>query len=946
MTRQSFRAEQRAQPANFDVQSAQAVPRFGAQPATNLGLSGGPRLQAQQPLDFSGLQQVLQGWQRQAIETQREEMARAAAERGAEAQMERGVGGVAETPEGFRPIEQRAFEAQAQEVYNQQVRTDALRTAAELQLQNRGNPGAFETAWQGYREKTVDTVAQSNATLAAEVDAYLDSVGGRGAIALMEQEHKDSLERQTADMLASLDEAADGAANTVLNTPTAQVREEQIGDLTSQIKELADQGLIRGADAAKFVRETEERIGTNYVLGRAQQAFSDNDFDEVQLLVDELRTGIHFSDNQKGLRLADQFERQAGALRDQQNSVVLAGDQQAVDGMQAALRSALERGGDTTGLAEQVDEFYNRARNSIDPDIRTEAAEVFKGFHYVREYQETLDSMGMPAFNEFERYLTSPEAENLPNNARNFLLDAVRDSEARIGDAVAPGGDVAAAGRGSVVNETWHGATAEQRVESAELAARRTGNSLAATAFYTRDQLQDAASAMNSAVRSGDPSRLDEVYKQFIGPYQLTGSTAVAARHIGTVNEEIGGMLLVASNFDQRQLFEFMNSATQGANVSRGPTLRVGDLDNDSLTAIDALSEDNGGMRTMIASALENYARGQIVVNDLAEGDELESAVNELLSNIEVAEFSSGVVVPRRELGDGPREAEASIAAIEEVLGSPDFVRLFDDGGIMRPVPVGPGEFAFRNRQTGGLVRDPNDENGEPLVARVGTDVLESVIEEDIAQIQAKQEEEARNAELRMVNALNLAEQDRNQILGAGTQLGLNEDDVDGFFRALSLSPARNRYRLLSGGIAPEVLDSPREFAGTRAGEELAGIVSAFTDNQNPYMTQARAIVSQLTELPSGDALVADQQAVTEAAEAIDARFGSFTNQDIGRIGTLILFSEHMETYNGDRAKALAAIAAGANEVDEAVEIGGEEWFSLLDEETQSFVAKGTRSNG
>jgi len=227
MARQTFRADSQGRQTTFDVSSPGATPRFGTQPATGIGLPSAPALQAPRPLDFSGVSQVLQGWQREARERARERQAEEAAQRGAQAQLEAGGEGIVETPEDVRRRHEiQAFEAQTQAVYNQQVRTAALRRASELQLEYQNNPAAFETAWEEYTNETIDAVAETNAVLAAEISGYLADVGNRGTVSLMQSQHADNLERQKAEIAANLNDARASAANTVLNNPTAQVRQK------------------------------------------------------------------------------------------------------------------------------------------------------------------------------------------------------------------------------------------------------------------------------------------------------------------------------------------------------------------------------------------------------------------------------------------------------------------------------------------------------------------------------------------------------------------------------------------------------------------------------------------------------------------------------------------------------------------------------------------------
>lgn len=953
MARQTFRADSQGRQTTFDVSSPGAAPRFGAQPATGLGLPGAPALQAARPLDFSGVSQVLQGWQQQARERAIARQTEEAAQRGAEAQLEAGAEGVAETPEDLRRRhEVQAFEAQAQAVYNQQVRTDALRKASELQLAYPNNPSAFESAWREYTDETVSTVGETNAVLAAEIGGYLDDVGNRSTISLMEAQHADNLEREKAAVLSSLNDARSSSANIVLNTPTAQVAEEQLGDLTLQVKELADQGILSGSEVNRLIASFEKEIAQNYVTGRANQAFADGDFDAVQLLVDELRTGVYFDDNNEGNRLADRFEKQAGVRIKQANAVLQEADNQALGQLGSMIQSAVERGGSVTPEAlEQAEEVYEKLSVSIFPESRVEAQQLYQGLVFLNEYNENFDQMGMQDFASLEFFLTSPEIiqSDFPDSARRLVLDSVRTNQERVADAFSAGGDPATGGSARIAQANWDEVSAEDRVENARLVAQRSSNPFHTSAFYTTEQIQGVSNAIRSA--GGDATAVSDVLHTYLEPYRLTGQTPVGVRQLGEVDSEVGGIAMLAfataTDGDITEAADFINGAVQGLEIGGGPTVRMDELSRGSRAAIEAISETNGLQFTATMDALQSYVNGLVVTEpDRTRGGReirADDAVDDLLGKIDVTTLSNGVSILTRELGARETEQAVALETVEGFLSNPD-VAMF---GVehLRPVPMGNGVYAFRRKDTGIFLREaPTQQTSPLLTANVGEEEVLEAQQID----QETHDQNILDAQRTSDNALMLAEQPHNQFREAGQLLGMSSGDVEGFFRALSLSPARSIYRL-PNGIAPEVL--------TLTDEILSPTADPFAIRQRvrtPEMERALDLIEQMQEsvlersLQTADLLQQplrgpgiEQRRI--AQEQMQVTLGSFTMKDNGRLATLVLFNNHLQDFNGDRAKALAAIAAGRSEVDDAIEIGGAEWLSLMDEEAQKFVAKGMR---
>lgn len=457
MAIQNFRASSEGRLTQFGTAPGGAIPQFGAAPQTGIGLPAVPRTQAARPVDFSGIQQVLQGWQQQAVATRQEQQAEEAAEQAAQAQTEMGAAGLAQPPDDLNRVERQAWQNQTTALYDQQIRTTAIRKAAELQLENQNNPQGFDRAWAAYTDETLSTIAETDARLAANARAYFDSVGMKGSVSLLEQQHANIANETKAEAQAAVFEMEAASANIVRNNPTEQVLAEQEAELALNLQQLSEANLFSGAEIAQIEREAAINLTRNFVEGQVLQAFEDRDFDQAQFIEDELRTGKYFADNRLGDQIANDIARRAGALRNEINGTVLARERQLVGSAEAIMQQMIAGVPVTPEQQAELNATFSELTHAIDPSSRENGASLQAGIAAFQYINENINEMSFEELQAARAGALSQDAFlTLPPRAQQAIVARVDSEIDRITEAMSGANpDITQAGLSNVANASF-----------------------------------------------------------------------------------------------------------------------------------------------------------------------------------------------------------------------------------------------------------------------------------------------------------------------------------------------------------------------------------------------------------------------------------------------------------------------------------------------------------
>jgi len=939
MANQDFRAKSEGRLTGFGVRTSNAVPQFGSQPRTGLGLPGAPSVQAPRPINFSGIQQVLQSWQEQALQNVQEQQAEAASGAAAEAQTAMGVSGVAQAPDTLNRVERQAWQKQTTALYDQQIRTASSKKAAELQLAYESDPAGFDQAWAAYTDETLSTIAETDASLAAGARAYFESVGSRGSIALLEQQHANNANTKALEAEAEMFGLEAAAADIVRNNPTEQVLAEQLAEVRINLQQIADANILSGADVAKLERNAEINLTQNFVEGQVQQALADGDFDRAQLIEDELRAGKYFADNRLGDKLANNVARRAGALQNEINGTIIARERQQLGSAEAILQQMISGVPITPEQKNQLDKTFSELSNAIDPDVQQGATSLQAGIAAFEHINENINTMSFEQLQAARAGALSQEAFlTLPPRAQQAIVSRVDAEIERVNEAMSGANpDVAQAGLANVANADFYSLIGQTDLlnENRELAAERTGRPLDTMPFWNNRQVGQAATGLREAAEAGDRTQFNQIAEAYLAPYSATDSEAAGLRFLGEIDSEMGGIALVSYQLQELGIQDaaaFANTAIQGQALGTGHTISIGDMSVEARRKLMAMSETHGMKMNMVMSALTSYGRGLSVVSDDPPSDARQTArrVSDILSNVPTTTLGNNMEILSSELGTSDRVRELRAEAINEIYDDPT-VRDFYDVENFRPVAMPDGSFQFRNKETGVFMYEQGDPQAAvPVTARVSDAAFVEARQADLDELEAQADAASEAA----TAALLLTERPKIQFAAIAARLDIPAEDAMGLFRAISLSPGRVMHRM-PGGVAPEVLaETPDVDEFTFGGRVL--------QDKSRLTPEMQVAIDAVDSILAPEDLPDDPEMAEEALSIQQTAFGNVSPQDEGRLATLVLFGGYMQRF-GDRRMALAAIHAGEEELTAAMELGGEEWLDQMDQETRAFVAKGMR---
>ena len=203
----------------------------------------------------------------------------------------------------------------------------------------------------------------------------------------------------------------------------------------------------------------------------------------------------------------------------------------------------------------------------------------------------------------------------------------------------------------------------------------------------------------------------------------------------------------------------------------------------------------------------------------------------------------------------------------------------------------------------------------EAITLTIGEEQFEAAVEADEQQRREQMEE----MKARQENALQLKDSERTAFTLVGRDLGVSDEQTNALFRAVSLSPATSISRL-PDGVVPETLP---ETVGQGRGVRIEN-TSVYSERAEQALSSVRGRVLSREEMVDSDSSI-----------------GFLSRKSEQRLGTLAFYEEMLGAFGNDTQKALAAVAAGRDEVEFAVEEFGDTWLDEMPDEIQMFVNRG-----
>ena len=857
-----------------------------------------PATPAQQPLDYSGIQRALQNFTEMSL--RRDE--RRADEAAALAQQEMGVVGIAEPERRMLPRIRQAFDARARAVYDQQLRTDAFQTASRLTRENHLNPAGFASAWEEYTEGTSKAVAQSDPNLAVEVQNYLNQVGAQAAMQLEQNVFDRELQTQGVEVQRAINDQLIAARDMLLNNPSEELFEAQRTEIAVSLTEADGAGVLSPRELFAIESRINDDLASDLVNGYWHRAMEEDDTATLQTLVNDLRKGRWFDDNAKALSMADRIERSVGGniSRYEINSRLEIGRR---------MLGVVQAGGELTPeMLSELDAHYQFVQAVGEPQDLDTMTELYRGVNLVAELSPVIGNVNAADLNTLADALVNFEqVRAIDAGAVSFALKAVNDEISRRRDAQSAG-DLAALGTSTWRNTSFFDMlSADEATQSAAFASLAENRTAAASQtlapvqlhpFWTHEQTEEAVAAISNAIDQGDPQLADRAAKLFLAPYFETGNVMAGARQLATISPEIGGAVLgaeILSGVNGTAAATWLQLSIAGENIRKDPAnaaafakLATGMSANRE--KIFALANGDSVMYNALAHSIENILVGMYPAG--IEPSNARREISNLLGQIDTIELRNGTMMLSRDLGETREMQRAAADLINGWMREARRTHSLLDIENVRPVPIGDGQFHLKNELTNMLIREPG--SAQPLRLSLEPDAYAEIIERGQSVI----ENQAQAANARMENRLELANSDQDAFRVVGRKAGLSDEQWQRYHRAITASPATSLAQL-PNGISPEVYGGPM--------------------SESDYSAQAREFLR-------------DASRVTRRRA---------TNVSYQRLGTMLLYADMIKEYNGDEAKALAALASSRSAVEAAENLAGDEWFDALDIHTRTFVERG-----
>jgi len=892
---------------------------------TSFNTGSTPAIQAPRAADFSQIQAALSQFNQRALEKRQAEGLAAAEEQALQAQSELGVAGLAEPDQDWGQRYQDAYEAQAKTVYDKRLKTDALQQANQFLREHPDDPEQFAQKFNSYSQGVVESLEDADPAFADSVSNAMLEINTRFAQEAATAQFKREQEQNRVDALSALNEEQNLLADTLLQNPSEETRQEAMAQSYASIEDLDNANFLSPAELETARSQVNDFYAQSFVRGRANQAIENNDFEEVQFLTDQLRKGKYFDDNTKGEALASQIETDVRAAQKGQGAVRQRGVEIATERGEAFLTSVQTGREPTLEEQERFEADVEFMLLNGDAEDQQLAQELVASRAVVEEVLPDINTMGPAELDAVSNRLNSPGSVlNLDNSTRTLATQAIKARKDLLASANSKGdyaalGDPAIAKKafGDFVGQSSQGIAFELN-RSQRIASSNSGVAVQTVPPWTDEQVSQAVTYLGSAFESGRTQEYRDGLETFLAPYKASGDTFAGYRLLLNKDETLGGSALIGAALldpSGRSAANATQLAVQGAAVTgQGQKMRPEDLNNDTRTLLRALSASNGQSYSALTGTLINIGAGLTATNpeQYPDRESQIAYVNDLVSQVSTIRMDNGQPLLAEQLGAGEQQQQAAAAVINDFLKQ-DYIQDLTDVDNLRPVPIGNGQFRFFDVGTGTLLRPEN--SNEAVTVTVGGEEYERAIEADQEVLDNQNE----RLKARRENALQLKSSERVSFNLVGQEIGLGEEESLALYRAISLSPATSIARM-PDGIAPETLPKTvGQGRGTRIVE-----TSDFAERADQALEQVKT-----------------QQAETPQADRGALLPRSLGSKNQSRLATLVFYSDLLGEYNGNKQKALAAVAAGKSEVEFAVDAGGEEWLDEMPEEVQVFVNRG-----
>jgi hypothetical protein len=609
---------------------------------------------------------------------------------------------LASAPEDTTGVFAEAFEAQARAVFSADLAVDARRTLNKLSREYAMDPEGFGLAYNAYMQGQLKPLVEQDATAGEEVRLRLEDMGLTAQQGIIERAAGQAQANERAALSSSLQQFEAELQDGQLNDPDFATLQEGLADYEAQIMQAQQSGLVSVDYAVSKVNAMRANGTREYARGRFQQAVQAGDVGAARGVIETLRTGGLFEDNEDGRRLAASLTRELEASLQ---------DAEAVSSEQLSIWNR------TLGTAErlgtplsnpEVQAAAEGMRLFGNPAQQDAAMRYMAGAQIEQEYGQRLRHMSTAEVEqELAMLRTNPQAFSEERaGALQSKLEARRDA---ILEAQASGNPL------NAVPNLLLTTPAIERQQARVREHRAQGVPLDEVPHVTDSMVRQAGEELSQARRIGDATRAVEVIDQLSATAQDPHERMTVALQSGM--PEVAAFVTMAALAPDTAETLF-NLAFQGSTANDAARSR----------AFDAAS----GMEDEIFRAAELASMGRTAVRDELEV-ELQNAFVALANEFEARGETGGVFsnplkrefmsllepfLQETELVNGRRLPAAMLTDVEvnqlntaltdeagERFGD---ALLGDDAtrGSIVPAPLPDGQWGFQDSRRGAFIHN------------------------------------------------------------------------------------------------------------------------------------------------------------------------------------------------------------------------------------------------
>lgn len=806
------------------------------------------------------------------------------------AQSELGTSGIAQPPDSLAQRYQAAYAAKSKEVFGLQLKRDAAVQSNNLRREFAMDPEGFADAWDSWSSGVTAEFRETSPAFAVQIGGYLDSIGTNNYNTLADNNAARQREQLSTEGLTAVQESVAANTDLLLNDPNGEDYTSAVASLAQDVGGLVEQGLISSASAARLSVSASQDLTEAFVRGKFSGRMADGDFEGASSLVQSLRKGKYFQNNNVGFALANELSgslKSAGGAGTDRSGRLL----KVLDIEHDAIAAGRPRALSDQQLTKLVTQISNYAK----PEDALEAQNKLTSILYQQEFKKHLASASLPELESLSAGLTdarfnlsptmSTHLDELVENRMNVVASAkINNNPALLTEQMAP---IAAENP-----EELLGFISQQREQMYKV----TGVPPEHQPTYGPKERKVFEDEFSQAITTGNIERATRLINNYTLP-DLDNPTGLL--HSVAQLSEQGGLFYGAVTLNAMGALPEATRLVQLAGAGKSANL-------DALNAIDGVIYDrsftaqrmaNGDFGGGVLQGINNISmgnpsiRGSLIATAL---DTFEGALLELqdedLARAEVARLfeplSKGVVFSNgAQLSSMYVKDESTVSQVNSLLNNPE--RLGIPAGastvtqhlIPRPLPG--GAIGLYDPRSGAFLANPKNLS----------EMFEVVPKLPSAAPEPEEQE------------------------------GFLESIGNGVVEALE-----NFHSFVSGGIRKDSL----EFAASHVGAnpELASAV----------FVSASQVGAQGAGSRTGDVLLNPEWSA-DLAQVIKDEI-DITDTDKQPLYVAKVLKIASETFPNSREKQLAMYWLGPEGTEDLVSTYGGDWLDFVDPETDAFISR------